>query len=142
MADIVERLRQDFTTDPIPLHAEAAEEIERLRAFKYLHDRAVEQRTDALAECHKMRDEIARLHERCEAYKGQVEAGANEIARLRANNERLRAALGEIIAADQREKRTCTNFDPAGCDYDVTMIDGPCAAIARRASEQKVRAND
>lgn len=30
--DIVERLRQDFTTDPIPLHAEAAAEIERLRA--------------------------------------------------------------------------------------------------------------
>lgn len=32
MADIVERLRQDFTSDPIPIHAEAAAEIERLRA--------------------------------------------------------------------------------------------------------------
>jgi hypothetical protein len=31
MTDIVQRLRQDFTTEPIPLHAEAAAEIERLR---------------------------------------------------------------------------------------------------------------
>lgn len=31
MSDIVNRLRQDFTTDPIPLHAEAADEIEQLR---------------------------------------------------------------------------------------------------------------
>ena len=31
MTDIVKRLRQDFTTEPIPLHAEAADEIERLR---------------------------------------------------------------------------------------------------------------
>lgn len=30
--DIVKRLRQDFTTEPIPLHAEAADEIERLLA--------------------------------------------------------------------------------------------------------------
>jgi hypothetical protein len=32
----------------------------------------------------RLRDEIERLRERCEAYKGQVEAGAAEIGRLKA----------------------------------------------------------
>lgn len=39
-------------------------------------------------------DEITRLRERCEAYKGQVECGAAEIERLRAREDRLlRAAI-------------------------------------------------
>jgi len=33
--------------------------------------------------------EIERLRERCEAYKGQVEAGSHEIDRLRAENKSL-----------------------------------------------------
>lgn len=46
----------------------------------------------------EMETEIERLRERCEAYKGQVEAGAHEIGRLRARNEQLEAAL--TIARD------------------------------------------
>lgn len=45
----------------------------------------------------------------------------------------LRDALKEIIALDQREKRTLIKFDPAGSTYGVEKIDGPCAAIARAA---------
>jgi hypothetical protein len=37
--------------------------------------------------------EIERLRERCEAYKGQVRAGADEIERMRASQERLKSAI-------------------------------------------------
>lgn len=96
-ADILERLRKRYH----PLMRDAADEIERLRAFKYLHDRAVEQRTEALAEGHKMRAEIERLRGEVDSWKALVRdveerdrrledvscRQQNEIARLKRANE-------------------------------------------------------
>lgn len=44
-------------------------------------------------------DEITKLTERCSAYKGQVEAGAAEIARLRSDLATARKALENARAA-------------------------------------------
>ena len=57
-------------------------------------------------------DEIERLTERCSAYKGQVEAGAAEIATLKARVAELEAALQFI--ADGYE-----NHDVSHVDYRV-----------------------
>ena len=50
---------------------------------------------------------------------------------------RLREALREIVKFDRAERRTCVDFDPAGCTYEVEDIDGPHAACARAALETK-----
>lgn len=46
--------------------------------------------------CEKAADEIERLTARCEAYKGQVEAGAAEIERLRAALSQEREACAKV----------------------------------------------
>lgn len=65
--------------------------VDRLRNFavwnnRHSHYEPVQLTKDAA-------DEIERLRDRCEAYKGQVEAGATEIARLRAQIERTTANM-------------------------------------------------
>lgn len=55
------------------------------------------------------------------------------IEALRIENAAMRAALNEIIRQDQRERRKCIEANSAGNTYAVTMVDGPCAEIARRA---------
>lgn len=40
-------------------------------------------------------------------------------------------ALQDIIGQDQREVSRMVKFDPAGSDYEVDVVDGPCARIAR-----------
>ena len=51
MSDIVKRLRQDFTTDQIPLHAEAAAEIERLTAALESCESWIDRWTSHVASC-------------------------------------------------------------------------------------------
>lgn len=53
-------------------------------------------------------------------------------ADVREDIARLVAALEEIRHLDQVERRTCVDFDPAGCTYDVEMGDGRCASVAAR----------
>lgn len=61
-------------------------------------------------------------------------AGAlTELAATAAENERLRTALGDIRDGDQRERLRTVKVDSAGNDYEVEMIDGPWARIARTA---------
>lgn len=55
-------------------------------------------------------DEIERLRERCEAYKGQVEAGSNEI-------ERLRSGIHAIIAKFEDGE----NHDEGAFDSDCSV---------------------
>ncbi len=42
-------------------------------------------------------DHTERLQERCEAYKGQVKAGADEIERLRTNSLKVTGIPGKVI---------------------------------------------
>jgi cob(I)alamin adenosyltransferase len=70
-----------------------------------------------LAEAH---EEITKLRERCEAYKGQVESGAAEI-------ERLRAALGHISRM---------HLLPNDKDNRATLV--AARTIARDAVEQAI----
>lgn len=70
------------------VHNEAATNdiVERLRIRRNpLYDG---ERTEAA-------DEIERLQERCEGYKGQVKWGSDEIERLMTENNCLRAAYGD-----------------------------------------------
>lgn len=51
-------------------------------------------------------------------------------------NMRLRGALERIVKLDRGEKRTCVDFDPAGCTYEVEDIDGDFAAIRPRRTKR------
>lgn len=100
-----------------------------------------------------MLDEITRLRERCQAYKGQVECGAAEIERLRgayeiqmrktdateATAERLRAGLDAAVRAAElalfviRKQNVMPNSSwQAGFEKDMAA-----AKSARGADEQK-----
>ena len=48
-------------------------------------------------------------------------------------DQTMRTALEQIILMDQLEKQTLVEFDPAGSTYEVILMDGPCAKIARAA---------
>jgi chromosome segregation ATPase len=61
--------------------------VERLRADYRQGDR------------HLAADEIERLRERCEAYKGQVEAGSAEITRLRASRDEVVEECAKVAEA-------------------------------------------
>lgn len=81
----------------------------------------------------KMRAEIERLQERCEAYKGQVESGAMMI-------ERLRAALTECAAPFR--SRPCTMAEApeiVGHEFQRRM---DLAAAALGLVEQNVQPNE
>lgn len=58
--------------------------------------------SDPSIDVDKQRPEAARLAERCIAYKGQVEAGAAEIARLTAALSRAREALNPFVDFSNR----------------------------------------
>jgi hypothetical protein len=62
----------------------------------------------------KAADEIDRLRERCEAYKGQVKDGANEIVLLRGQVEKQKACLNFVDAWVSQ---------PVGA-YSVYALDG------------------
>ena len=84
--DIVERLLSEedseLATHPVGLLKEAADEIERLRMHTCSYDVA----TDI-----------------CQAYKPNVERLARERDEARAEIERLRAALREVISVSDRK---------------------------------------
>jgi hypothetical protein len=64
-------------------------------------------------------------------------AGAlTELAATAAENEQLRSALADIRDGDQRERLTTVEVDSAGNTYEVEMVDGPWARIARAALDQ------
>lgn len=54
----------------------------------------------------------------------------------------MREALRRIIQIDQREERTTVEIDPAGNTYDIKMVDGPLAKIARDAISTLVPLSD
>ena len=91
-----------------------------------------------------------RLLERCEAYKGQVEAGASEIAALKARIEELESDSAEcrLLAADnfrraKKAEAALREIDQAIADLESTMtLPGPKElkiiwAIARTALQPK-----
>lgn len=80
---------------------------------------------------------LMQLQQACREAASELERRADEISAQSAEIARLREALGEIVKFDRAEKRTCVDFDPAGCTYEVEDIDGPHAAHARAALETK-----
>lgn len=87
---------------------------------------------------HTMEQEFAVHYRRgFEAGKVSVSAQTTSSA-LRDRGERktilmYEDALGRIIAQDQHEQQICIKADSAGNDYEVRMLDGSCAKIARKA---------
>jgi multidrug resistance efflux pump len=83
----------------------------------------------AEGEVEELRAKLERLTERCEAYKGQVEAGAAEIARLKAlvapaQSDALRESLRQY-AQDLRRNPS------GGDDYPFEVMN----AVANRIDE-------
>lgn len=87
-------------------------------------------------------NEIERLRERCEAYKGQIEAGATAIAtlqgyRVKAQDERdaARAHVERLTAALQTINRTTFSGSEQSEDYMRGNLDAhkTCASLARAA---------
>jgi len=79
------------------------DEIERLKADCARHERnsdlQMERAIRAEAEIERLREEVEKLRERCEAYKGQVWAGSQEIERLRAVLKECADDLGALVEA-------------------------------------------
>lgn len=68
--------------------------------------------------CKEAADEIERLTERCEAYKGQVKAGSDEIERLRASLATATRALEEIANAGEPR-----GTEPDDADWRVYALE-------------------
>lgn len=74
---------EDFQCVHVDFAREQEAEIERLTAYQNETAKAWTKLTESQEE------EIAKLHERCEAYKGQVKSGEMEIERLKADRKEL-----------------------------------------------------
>jgi septal ring factor EnvC (AmiA/AmiB activator) len=80
--------------------------------------------------------ELEAENERLRAEKEEMRSTVADWIRMHHENGLMRTALTNIVRLDQHEKRTCIDADPSGCTYEIEMIDGPCAHIARHAVEQ------
>jgi hypothetical protein len=116
----IDRLTRDLQA----ARAEAAE-VTRLRSYN-----------EGLA---KNVTELEAQNERLRAEKEEMRSTVADWIRMHHENGLMRTALTNIVRLDQHEKRTCIDADPSGCTYEIEMIDGPCAHIARHAVEQQLR---
>jgi chromosome segregation ATPase len=82
-----------------------------------------------------LRDEIARLAERCDAYKGQVKAGDEQLARLTRERDKLQSRFDYIAEHLPNGWSHCTT-EKELCEH-AHFVESEIAALRRRAAQME-----